>query len=545
MKALDAAGLQYEKPTDVMGALSKPGSVAVIDANPANLATLASNQSKISTFTQAGGWIVLNRLTPAGLADYNKLVGVDHLIRPFRAEKVTWAKQRNPLTAGLPAANVVLGTGKKIMTFAAPEFPDPNAYSYVVDLDDIAPFGSSIYFGWNNAVNGFTQKDGAWQLIENMPPEQAVMPITLPRPEKIQQVVWCSDNNYEGCTKIEIEINGKTYPFNTEPNGDEQTFAIPDEPTATQLTIKPVDWEHNPAKAHDGQELVGIDNVWIKVARPADFFEKVKPMLNIGAMVEYPQGKGGIILCNVNFRDSEENPENMGKKRTVIATILRNLQARFAGSGESLVAGADLQYTPLDISKSANQYRGEQGWFGDKKHTFEALPPGKQVMAGVTYDIYHFTTSIVPEAIMLKGKGVPGDLPNTVTAIPVNQKADALFFLQAAHLDSKLSDGDRKKGKKYEIADYIIHYANGTTAKVPIYAGINVDDYHQPTPTAVPAAQIGWQQSYGATDGYAVAYSMQWNNPHPELEIASIDLVYGPDKRGTPAVLAITAASAK
>ena len=41
---------------------------------------------------------------------------------------------------------------------------------------------------------------------------------------------------------------------------------------------------------------------------------------------------------------------------------------------------------------------------------------------------------------------------------------------------------------------------------------------------------------------FAVAYSMQWNNPHPELEIKSIDLVFGPDRRAIPALLAITAA---
>jgi hypothetical protein len=545
IKALDTAGLQYDKPADVMGALTQPGSVAVIDANPANLATLVSHHSKVTSFTNGGGWIILNRLTPAGLADYNTLVGVDHLIRPFRAEKVTWPTQRNPLTAGLPAANVVFGTGKKIMSFAPPEYPDPNAYSYVVDLDDVAPFAASSYYGWSNAVNGFTQKDGAWQLIENLPARAAVMPITLPRAEKIQKIVWCSDNNYNGCKQIEVTINGKTYPFDTEPHGDEQTFGIPDEPTTSQLTIRITDWEHKANGGSGDQTTVGIDNVWIKVARPADFFDRVKPMLNIGAMVEYPQGKGGIILCNLNFRDSEENPENMGKKQMVIASILRNLHARFSSGEATLIPGNDVQYTPIDLSKSANQYRGEQGWFGDPKHTFEALPVGNQLMAGVMYDVYHFTTSIVPEAIMLKGNGTPGDLPGEVTGIPVNQKADALFFLQAAHLEARLSDNDRKKGKKYEIADYIIHYTSGSKETVPVYAGMNVDDYHQAVPTPIPGAQIAWQHSYGPSDGYAVAYSMQWNNPHPKLEIASIDLVYGPDHRGTPALLAITAASAK
>jgi len=37
---------------------------------------------------------------------------------------------------------------------------------------------------------------------------------------------------------------------------------------------------------------------------------------------------------------------------------------------------------------------------------------------------------------------------------------------------------------------------------------------------------------------------MQWNNPHPSLEIAAVDLVHGPSRQGVPALLAITAARA-
>ena len=38
---------------------------------------------------------------------------------------------------------------------------------------------------------------------------------------------------------------------------------------------------------------------------------------------------------------------------------------------------------------------------------------------------------------------------------------------------------------------------------------------------------------------------MQWNNPRPDVEIASVDLLPGADKAGTPALLALTAATAR
>jgi hypothetical protein len=542
--ALDGMGLQYSAVNDPMAAISQNGSIAVIDASPANLKTLAGNIDKVQAFTQGGGWIIFNNLTPDGLADYNKLVGFDHVIRHYGKEKVTWSPTRNPLTAGLPASNIVMGSGKHITWFAAAEWPDPNGYSYVVDLDDAAPFATSTYYAWDKAINNYTMIDGSWQLIENLAPAKAIVPIKLAKPEKILQFTWVSDNNYQGTTKIEVDINGKQYPFDTMPDGNPQTFDITDQPTASELTVKVLGWTHDPSKnTRDGNELVGIDNIYIKVARPADFAQKVKPMLNIGAMVEYPQGKGGIILCNVQFRDVEENSANIAKKRTILATLLRNLQAKFA-AGKTVVAANDLEFTPIEISAKANQYRGEQGWFGDKTHTFGALPTGKQKMADVTYDIYNFTTSIVPDAIMLGSKNIPGKLPEKVTGIPVNAKADALFFLQAAKLEKRRSDKEVKAGKQYEMADYIIHYSDGTDARVPIYAEIDVDNYLQKTPAPVRNAQFAWINDYG--DGSsAVAYSMRWNNPHPDLEITSIDFVYGKDRRGVPALLAITAGKAR
>jgi beta-galactosidase len=543
-KALDTIGLKYARFRDPLAAIAVPGSVAVIDASPANLKTLAANLPKVKAFTEAGGWIIFNNLGPDGLADYNRLVGVDHVIRPLQAEKVTWPAVRNPITSGLPTSNIVLGTGKRIMWFAPPEWPDPNGYSYVVDLDEVAPFATSSYYKWQNAVNNYTQADGAWQLIENLEPQRAVLPIKLARPERLLQFTWVSDNNYQGTTKIELTINGKEYLFDTRPDGDPQTFDIPDRPTASALTLEVVDWTHDAKKnTRDGRELVGIDNIYIKVARSEEYKKRVKPMLNIGAMVQYPQGKGGIILCNVKFRDSEENPANFVKKQTVLATLLRNLHASFAG-GKTIIAGGSLEFDPIDISRQCNQYRGERGWFGDKAHTFDALPQGKQFMAGVTYDIYHFSTSLVPEAIMLGGNRIPGRLGDAVIGIPVNRKADALFFLQAARIDKHRNAKEAKAGKQYEMAAYVIHYSDGQSARVPVYAEISVENYRQEAPAALPGAQIGWAKSYG--DGTsAVAYSMQWNNPRPEAEITRIDLVYGKDRRGVPALLAITTARAR
>ena len=116
---------------------------------------------------------------------------------------------------------------------------------------------------------------------------------------------------------------------------------------------------------------------------------------------------------------------------------------------------------------------------------------------------------------MLGGGNIPGNLPDAVTGIAVGRKADALFFLQAARIDQVPSAADLRAGRRFEIADYRIHYHDGTVATVPVFLNVNVANYVQNgAPAALPGAQVAWTRRYdGDIQGAsAVAYSMQWNN---------------------------------
>jgi hypothetical protein len=70
----------------------------------------------------------------------------------------------------------------------------------------------------------------------------------------------------------------------------------------------------------EGDYIVGIDNIYLKTERPAEFYQKVKPMLNVGGMMHYPRGEGGMVLMNILFKDTEAVPINVQKKRTIFAT---------------------------------------------------------------------------------------------------------------------------------------------------------------------------------------------------------------------------------
>ena len=182
---------------------------------------------------------------------------------------------------------------------------------------------------------------------------------------------------------------------------------------------------------------------------------------------------------------------------------------------------------------------------GDAQRTFEGLPAGEHVLAGVPYVIYEMPTSPVPQVLMLGGDGVPGNLPAEIRAIPVGRKAGALFFLHTARVDRRLNDRERREGKELELCRYIVRYAGGRTEEISVVSETHIDDYRQKHAAALPGAQLAWTRPYESGGVSAAAYAMQWDNPHPDAEIESIDMIYGPERCGVPCLIAVTAATAR
>ena len=544
-KTLDGIGLQYVKAADPLAAISDAGrTIAIVSATPANLAALAGAMPKVEAFWARGGTIVLNGLTPDGLASYNRIVGVDHVIRPFAQERVTFPAVRSPLTAGLTSSDIVMYNGQKIFNFMQIEYTVKDEFTYVVDYDEIAPFGQSDFSSYDKIVNGFVGAD-YWPRIIDFPVPENGQPfpirITLPKEETLAELTYDPSVNYNPTTKIALLFDGKDpQEFTLPPDGEPRTFAVNPPRQAKEITLQVCDWQLDPAKA----KIVGIDNIWIKVQRSPEFYATVKPMLNIGGMMQYVKGKGGVVLCNLNFQENEAVPLNKIKKRTILATILRNLKASFAG-GKTVIVGAPLAFKPIDIHTKATTFKDDRGWFGNKNRTFAWLPAGESKMGGVTFSIYEMATSPVPQVLMLGGAGIPGSLPAQITGIPVNTKADALFFLHTARIGTRMNDKDRKEKKSYVMFKYVVTYADGQTAEIPVRSELDIENYVQKTPASIPGAQTAWIRPYENSDESAVAYAKQWNNPRPDVEIKSVDMIPVDTSRGTPVLLALTAAQAE
>ena len=545
LRELDAMQLKYRLQASDFRLQDFGKATFIIGATPKNLDALL--KTDLEKFYQAGGTILLHGLTPDGLTEYNKLVGVDHLIREFRRERVGFPLRRSPLTQGLSLSDIAMSSGERMFGWASDEYVASDTYSYVVDLEDVAPFATYKNDFERLMSNGMVSADG-WPYIVNLevsPQPPFDFSLKFPRPVELAEVTWTGNTFYNPVTKFGLFFDGKAETaqlFDVEPNTEPQTFAIEPTLTGKDLSLRLADWIALP----DKQGLSGLDNIELMQKRPDDFAQKVQPLINIGAMVHYPKSGGaandqsGIVLCNLKFLDNESVPLNAVKKRNILATILRNLGAEFV-EAETITAGTPIQYTPVNMAAQCNGYRSNRGWL-DGGFTFEAMPHGLQKFAGVTFDVFDFPTSPVPNCVIVRDQNVEG--------IVVNQKADALYFLHTMRLDARRNRDEIRDGKLFETLKYVVRYDDGDTAEIPIYAEADIENYRQKDVTAIPGAMLGWVRrdhiAGDASNGdnpadYAVSYVKQWNNPHPVKTIAAIDVLPGETPRGPAAVLGITA----
>lgn len=558
---LATSGLAFDPAKDALAeVVAGKHDIVIADADTKNLKALANSVDQVRAFAEKGGWLFLWGLTPEGLADFNRLVGVDHLIRPFELEKVALAPVSDPLTAGLSTRDVVMGSGQGVGANKGDTFAADDEFTYIVDTGDVAPFATwpeGEYFKQpgakprsdhypRNMVNGFGVSDW-WQysfsilLFKNEP---TTWSIEFPRQETIEQFSIQPNATYHQLTQVNLRFEDDPAPvtLSFKVGSERHDLAVTPPRACRKLSIELAQWEKT-----GKLDVIGIDNIWIKAKRPADFYQKVKPMLNIGGLVRYPMGKGGIVLCQLSIPEREKVPVNAEKKKNIVSTILRNLGAVYAG-GPTVVAGVGLEYDPVPLENKCNQYlTSGHGWFNDERNLAH-LPVGEQVFEGVRYQIRDFKTSPAPGCIMLATQNCRDQMPDKVEGIPVNKRADALFFLHTWNAHGQIEWDSRGHPQRPVLFKYVVHYADGQTAEVPVLQGLGVDNWFVKEPKSLSQAAVVWSAPFPnakVAGEQAVVYQFQWNNPRPDVAIQSIDVTYdAKDKNefGGAVVLAITAA---
>ena len=132
--------------------------------------------------------------------------------------------------------------------------------------------------------------------------------------------------------------------------------------------MEPLAWQEVGTKP-----VIGVDKIWITAGRDGEYRKKVVPLLNIGGLVRYKIGKGGIILNQLRIQATEPNPVNAEKKQAIVSTLLCNLGASFAAE-KTLIAGANMDYHPIPLDDKCNQFLTSDKWLDSWPARLGSIP---------------------------------------------------------------------------------------------------------------------------------------------------------------------------
>ena len=188
----------------------------------------------------------------------------------------------------------------------------------------------------------------------------------------------------------------------------------------------------------------------------------------------------------------------------------------------------------VDLSKHCNRAfkddttsDGKAGWDGGgPDNDMRSLPIGVQTMAGVPFNILDPRQNDNRTCIVLGGGKLP--LTEEARGILVRRKAKALHFLHTHGYG----------GDKDAFANYIVHYAGGATAKIPLISGKNTNGWWGSAP--IEDGAVAWTGS-NPQAGTICLYRYRWANPHAEKRIDSIDFVSLKTGHTVPILVAVTA----
>lgn len=284
--------------------------------------------------------------------------------------------------------------------------------------------------------------------------------------------------------------------------------------------------------------------------------EKVKPLSQPANLAEIPVGRGRVILCEVQAIASP-----MPGLARVLSTILGNAGARLDPEGSGKQDQTAWKFQPIDLTRfvnrplaDSNQPGARRGWNASgEENDLRTFPTGRQNLRGVDYLITPPESGRGNSFIALAAaENKLGPLPREVKGIPVNAKADRLYFLHTAVWG--------EPGFVYRV-----YYKEDRAVWIPgkpdpfvdvfVKPGENIADWVYAGAVErgerfMAGATVAWQggtpmtrraSATGATD--VGVFQMVWDNPHPEKTIESIDIL-SPGKvgGGHPFVFGITAA---
>ncbi len=205
----------------------------------------------------------------------------------------------------------------------------------------------------------------------------------------------------------------------------------------------------------------------------------------------------------------------LSRVRILTTRTDENTAEEMVGNGP----GKDDTVTYVDLTPYANRRFEDEtaddkvgGWTDQGANDMRFIPKGYQFFRNVPFYISDKLAVIgnapEPGCIILGGKNSPGLMTET-KPMAVNTSVKYVYFLHTAAW----------AGDPAHAADYIVKYADGSTATIPIRTGVEVSEWWEPKDTH--KAVVAWRGRNPVKDNVGF-YLFEWANPHPEKKIESI-----------------------
>jgi hypothetical protein len=189
----------------------------------------------------------------------------------------------------------------------------------------------------------------------------------------------------------------------------------------------------------------------------------------------------------------------------------------------------------VDLKSKTNQKVTDDFHSGVAGNSLEALPVGVQTLAGMKFKL--------GGGVIQLGSKVMTDRPSKVDGIPVNRAFATLRILHGTGYGGYKESPETSVEDGTEIGAYVVHYANGTEARVPIVYGKDVRDWWDWDDQPTPRAKLAWKGSNAAakqSERSIRLYAVTWKNPHPGRTVTAIDFESNGKTAAAPFLVALT-----
>ena len=274
------------------------------------------------------------------------------------------------------------------------------------------------------------------------------------------------------------------------------------------------------------------------------------------ALVKVPQGHGFWLLSTLNLDD--------GAKAEPMKTI-RLLEALATNLGLSPDANKIISYgsfQPISLAQVVNRGfqdddpgNGKGGWSDQGESDLRFFPvnlsgvdlaglptpipkefPTRMILANAEFEILDPRQHHGKSCLMLTPnygrlpKVIKGDYRDRVNGLKVGRRFDRLYSLHSS-VWNQAAPGQ-------PLWKYVLHYADGTSAQLPVRNKIEVGDWFKPR--KLIKARVAWRGVAMKLSPVGL-YIAGFDNPHPGKKVLTLDIISCKAK-GIPGIIALSTA---